>query len=160
MTEVIRFEQLKNPVVLFASGFGAGCAPIAPGTAGTMVAIPFVYVIQMLGLNMFVAATVAISLLGILICGLAAKQLGVHDHPGIVFDEIAGYFVTMIAAPDGWVWIVIGFVLFRLFDILKPWPISWLDRRVSGGFGIMLDDIVAGMFALVCMQLAVHYMAL
>ena len=160
MTEVIRFEQLKRPVVLFASGFGAGCAPIAPGTAGTMVAIPFVYLIQMLGLEVFIAVTVAISLIGIGICGQAAKNLGTHDHPGIVFDEIAGYFITMIAAPSGWVWIVIGFVLFRLFDILKPWPISWLDRRIGGGLGIMLDDIVAGVFALICMQLAVHYLSM
>ncbi len=143
--------------MLFATGFGAGCAPVAPGTAGTMVAIPFVYIMQMFSIEAFIALTVLISLAGIWICGQAAERLGVHDHPGIVFDEIAGYFITMIAAPAGWVWIALGFILFRLFDILKPWPISILDRRVGGGFGIMLDDIVAGVFALVVLQLFAHF---
>ena len=74
-------------------------------------------------------------------------MLGVHDHGGIVWDEFAGYFITMIAAPPGWIWIVVGFVLFRLFDIFKPWPASWADRSIKGGFGIMLDDIFAGAYA-------------
>ncbi len=160
MTNMIQGEHLKKPVMLFATGFGAGCAPVAPGTAGTMVAIPLVYLMQMLSLEVFIALTLLLSAAGVWICGQAAQQLGVHDHPGIVFDEIAGYMVTMIAAPAGWVWIALGFVLFRLFDIVKPWPISMLDRKVSGGFGIMLDDIIAGLFALVVMQLIVHYSAL
>lgn len=157
MSDGIRTEQLKNPVMLVATGFGAGCAPVAPGTVGTMVAIPFIYLMQPLGLQAYVMTTIAITIAGIWLCGAAASQLGEHDHPGIVFDEVAGYFITMIAAPPGWVWIVVGFVLFRIFDILKPWPISWLDRKVQGGLGIMLDDILAGLFALVIMQMAVHY---
>ena len=80
-------------------------------------------------------------------------MLGVHDHSGIVWDEFAGFFVTMIAAPAGWLWIFIGFTLFRLFDIWKPWPVSWLDKKVEGGLGIMVDDIVAGFYALICIQL-------
>lgn len=94
-----------------------------------------------------------VSLLGIWICGRSAEKLGVHDHPGIVWDEIAGYLVTMIAAPAGWVWIVVGFCLFRLFDIWKPWPIKKIDRGVESGFGIMLDDIIAGFFAFALLQL-------
>ena len=83
-------------------------------------------------------------------------MLGAHDHSGIVWDEFAGYFITMIAAPAGWVWILVGFALFRLFDIWKPWPISILDKQVDGGFGIMIDDIVAGFFALICLQLSYY----
>mgnify|MGYP000747760729 CR=1 FL=1 len=107
--------------------------PVGPGRgsgAGSLVAYALVLM--------------AVTLAGIWLCGRAAQDLGVHDHPGIVWDEIAGYLLTMMAAPAGWPWIVIGFVLFRLFDVWKPWPIGWLDRRVQGGLGIMLDDLVAG----------------
>ena len=100
--------------------------------------------------------TVVVALAGIWICGWSAARLGVHDHPGIVWDEIAGYLVTMTLAPAGLGWLVAGFVLFRVFDILKPWPIGWLDRRVGGGLGIMLDDLVAGIFAFCCLQLGVY----
>ncbi|HIP80964.1 MAG TPA: phosphatidylglycerophosphatase A, partial [Leucothrix mucor] len=85
-------------------------------------------------------------------CGKSSDILGVHDHSGIVWDEFAGYFITMIAAPTGWFWVLLGFALFRLFDIWKPWPISVLDKKVHGGFGIMVDDILAGVFALGCLQ--------
>ena len=93
--------------------------------------------------------------LGVWICDRTARDLGVHDHPAIVWDEVIGYFVTMITAPPGWVWIVAGFALFRLFDILKPWPIRWIDRHVHGGVGIMLDDVLAGVFAWLSMQLII-----
>ena len=101
----------------------------------------------------YIGMLVGVTLLGIWICGRAASDLGVHDHPGIVWDEIAGYLLTMTAAPAGWLWILVGFGLFRLFDIWKPWPIGWLDRRVGGGLGIMLDDLVAGVLAAACLQL-------
>jgi phosphatidylglycerophosphatase A len=90
---------------------------------------------------------------GVWVCDTASRDLGVHDHPGIVWDEIAGFLLTMLAAPPGWQWILVGFALFRLFDIWKPWPIGWLDRRVAGGLGIMLDDLVAGVFAAAILQL-------
>ena len=85
--------------------------------------------------------------LGVWLCHSTARDLGVEDHPGIVWDEIVGYLITMTAAPHGWRWILLGFVLFRLFDIWKPWPISWMDRNIKGGLGIMLDDLMAGVFA-------------
>lgn len=157
MASSINMEQLKNPFVFFASGFGAGCAPIAPGTIGTIVAMPFVFFMQMFGIEVFIVITLLACALGIWICGAAADQLQTHDHPGIVMDEIAGYFVTMIAAPPGWIWLALGFVLFRLFDILKPWPICLLDKKVNGGLGIMLDDILAGVFAMLILQLVVYY---
>jgi phosphatidylglycerophosphatase A len=146
--------SMGNPVHLLAFGFGAGCSPKAPGTMGTLLAVALYLPLSRLPLEFYLAAVLAVSLVGIWLCGRAARDLGVHDHPGIVWDEIAGYLVTMIAAPAGWAWILAGFALFRLFDIVKPWPIGWLDRRVPGGLGIMLDDLVAGLLAAVCLQSA------
>jgi phosphatidylglycerophosphatase A len=142
---------LRDPIHLFAFGFGAGLSPHAPGTFGTLIAIPIVLLVQQFG---FVAhltfALVAIAF-GIYVCGESARRLGVHDHPGIVWDEIAGYTVTMLAAPPHWYWLLCGFVLFRFFDIVKPWPIREADHSLTGGLGIMLDDIIAGLFSAVIM---------
>ena len=88
---------------------------------------------------------------------VATDAIGMPDHGAIVWDEVIGFGVTMIAAPAGWEWVLAGFVLFRLFDVLKPWPISWFDRRIHGGLGIMLDDLIAGLFALLCMQLLARW---
>ncbi len=104
--------------------------------------------------------TVAGFVLGVWICDRAARDLGVHDHPAIVWDEVIGYFVTMIAAPPGWLWIAVGFVLFRLFDILKPWPIRQADQQVGGGFGIMFDDLLAAGYAWLCLQGMIYGAAL
>ena len=138
---------LRQPVHFLAFGFGAGLAPKAPGTFGTLVAVPIVAFVMHFGFQEHVGFTVAAFLAGIWICGESARRLGVHDHSGIVWDEIVGFSVTMLAAPSNWYWFVIGFVLFRLFDIWKPWPIREADHRLHGGFGIMLDDVIAGAFA-------------
>ncbi len=143
----------SSPIHWLAFGFGSGLAPVAPGTFGTLVGIPFFIVMAGLPLPLFLALTLLLFVVGVWICDRSSAALGVHDHPGIVWDEIVGYLVTMIAAPLQWQWVLIGFLLFRLFDILKPWPIRWLDRRVAGGFGIMVDDLLAGIFALAIMQL-------
>lgn len=140
-----------------AFGFGSGCSPWAPGTIGTLAAIPVYLLLQATSLWMYLLITMLMFLIGIWLCGETTKKLGVHDHSGIVWDEIVGYLVTMIAAPQGWLWIVTGFVLFRIFDILKPWPISIADKRISGGFGIMIDDIIAGIFAFTALQIIVHF---
>jgi len=92
---------------------------------------------------------------GIYLCGKTADALGVHDHGGIVWDEIVGYLITMIAVPLDWKWVLVGFILFRIFDIWKPWPIKWVDSKVSGGLGIMLDDVLAGIFAAVGLHLII-----
>jgi phosphatidylglycerophosphatase A len=91
---------------------------------------------------------------GVWLCGAAARRLGTHDHPGIVFDEVVGYLVAMLGAPAGWAGMAAGFVLFRLFDVWKPWPVGVADRRVPGGLGIMLDDLVAGALAAAILSLA------
>ena len=144
--------RLSNPVHCLALGFGSGLARKAPGTAGTMAAVPVWLLVAQLPLDAYLLVTALVCLLGIPICGRAARDFGVHDHPAIVWDEIAGFLVTMVAAPVGWLWALLGFVLFRLFDILKPWPIRVLDRRVHGGFGIMIDDIAAGILAALVLQ--------
>jgi phosphatidylglycerophosphatase A len=144
--------SLSNPIHLLATGFGTGLAPRAPGTAGTLAAVPLYLALGGLSLPLYLVACAALFAAGVWICGRAAADLGVHDHPGIVFDEMIGYLLTMTAAPSGVAWMVLGFVVFRFFDILKPWPIGALDRQVRGGFGIMLDDLVAAMMALAVLQ--------
>jgi phosphatidylglycerophosphatase A len=138
---------LRQPVHLLAFGFGAGLSPRAPGTVGTLVAVPIVLFVMQFGFAVHLCFAAAAILLGIYVCGESARRLGVHDHPGIVWDEIAGFTVTMLATPPTWYWLAGGFALFRFFDIVKPWPIREADHSLSGGLGIMLDDIIAGVFA-------------
>ena len=97
------------------------------------------------------------SIVGIYLCDKASRDMGVHDHGAIVWDEVVGLLITLIAVPAGWLWIIVGFALFRFFDIVKPWPIKWLDSKVSGGFGIMIDDVVAGIFSLICLQVIYYF---
>ncbi len=143
----------RNPIHFLAFGCGSGAAPKAPGTFGTLAALVPYYFMQDLSQPVYLAVLLVTALVGIYLCGKTASDIGVHDHGGIVWDEFVGMWLTLFAAPSGWQWVVIGFVLFRLFDILKPTPIGWLDKRVHGGTGIMLDDIVAGSFAWICLQL-------
>ena len=146
-------HSLKQPVHLLALGFGSGLAPKAPGTFGTLAAIPLFYLISGLEWPFYLAITVLAAIVGVWICDESANRLQVHDHPAIVWDEIVGYLVTMFMVPVTFEWISIGFILFRFFDILKPWPISWFDKKMQGGLGIMMDDVVAGIFAAVIIQL-------
>jgi len=145
-------EHLKNPVYALGLGLGSGLAPKAPGTFGTLAALPFYFLLSGLNLQLYITVVVLAALVGIWICDKTADALGVHDHPAIVWDEFVGMWITLIALPVGWLPVLLGFGLFRLFDIIKPWPISWLDKKVSGGFGIMIDDVLAGVFALVSLH--------
>ena len=151
--------NLKKPAHLLAFGFGSGLAPYAPGTFGTLVGIPFFLILSLLPVPLYVAVTLVLLVIGIRICDSCSRDLGVHDHGGIVWDEIVGYLIAMIAVPVEWHWMITGFLLFRFFDILKPWPIRWLDKQVHGGFGIMIDDVIAGLFALVCQHLLIQWLA-
>ena len=145
-------EMLSRPEHLFAFGFGSGLAPKAPGTFGTLAAVPVYWVIQDLPLPLYLLWLLVTFVAGVYWCGRSSRALGVHDHGGIVWDEMFGYWLTMLLAPAGWLWMLLGFVLFRVFDILKPWPIGWIDRRVDGGLGIMLDDALAAVYAWVLLQ--------
>jgi phosphatidylglycerophosphatase A len=148
---------LKDPVHFFAFGFGAGLLPKAPGTAGTLVAVPIVILIAAWGWQVHAVIAASAVLGGIPLCGASARRLGVHDHPGIVWDEIAGYLITMLAVPVTWQWLASGFLLFRFFDIVKPWPIREADHSLGGGLGIMLDDVIAGLFAGAILFAMHHY---
>ena len=149
---IVAFD-LKQPVQFLALGFGSGLAPKAPGTFGTLAAIPLFLLLTMLSPVFYLIVVALMSIAGIYICGKAAEDVGVHDHPAIVWDEFIGFFITMFMIPVSWQSILVGFLLFRLFDILKPWPISFIDEKMSGGLGIMFDDVLAGAFALIIMQL-------
>lgn len=143
----------RDPLRLIAFGFGSGLSPFAPGTVGTVVGVAFYWAMRDLATIPYLAVVAAMFAVGVWLCGTVASRLGVHDHPGIVWDEIVGYLVTMCCAPNGVLWIGAGFVLFRLFDIWKPFPIRWLDRRVPGGLGVMVDDVLAGIYAAGCLAL-------
>jgi phosphatidylglycerophosphatase A len=149
----------RNPIHFLAFGFGSGAMPVAPGTFGTLVAVPIYWWLQPLSLLSYLVVVLAVTVVGIWLCHVTSRDLGVHDHAGIVWDEIAGYLITMIAAPPGWEWMLAGFVLFRFFDIIKPWPIGWVDRRVHGGLGIMLDDVLAALYAWAILQGIVFYVS-
>lgn len=152
MKPVQRFI-LSRPSHFLALGFGSGLAPWMPGTFGTLAAIPVYLLLVQLPLLVYLGLVALLFVAGVYLCGVAARDAGVHDHPAIVWDEIVGFLITMIAVPVTWQAVLLGFLLFRFFDIVKPWPIGWLDRRVSGGFGIMIDDVVAGVLALCSLQL-------
>ena len=145
----------RNPIHFLAFGLGSGAAPFAPGTFGTLAAIPFYLLFTQLPLGWYLLLLIAMFGIGIYLCERTARDLGIHDHGGIVWDEFVGYWLTMAAAPQGWWWVLAGFVLFRFFDIVKPFPISWFDKHIHGGFGIMLDDALAGIYAWLCLQLLV-----
>ncbi|MCY4183431.1 MAG: phosphatidylglycerophosphatase A [Gammaproteobacteria bacterium] len=145
-------ELLANPVQLLAFGFGSGLSPWAPGTAGTVLAAAIWFVLPAQALPYSLALPALAALAGIWICGRGAKKLGGGDHPGIVWDEFAGCWITLALVPAGAPWALGGIALFRLLDIVKPWPIKWLDRNLKGGVGIMLDDVVAGIMAALFLQ--------
>jgi phosphatidylglycerophosphatase A len=140
-------QILSDPVLFLAFGFGSGLAKKAPGTFGTVAAIPLYLLLAQTDIFVYSLLTLAVSIAGIWLCGIAAEKLGEHDFGGIVWDEIAGFLITMWLVPCTWSTVFWGFVLFRLFDIAKPWPIRVIDRKVHGGLGIMLDDVLAGVFA-------------
>jgi phosphatidylglycerophosphatase A len=146
---------LRDPVHFLAFGFGRGLVPKAPGTFGTLAALPFLWLSAAWPLWAQGLLVLAVCLAGFWICDESARRLDTHDHPGIVWDEIAGWLLAMLVVPFTWYWLLAGFLIFRFFDIVKPWPIGMADRRLKGGVGIMADDLLAGAFtALVLLVLA------
>jgi phosphatidylglycerophosphatase A len=142
----------QNPWHFIAFGFGAGAMPFAPGTFGTLITIPFYLALRSLSDVNYLMVTLLVTIASMLICEKVSRDVGIHDHQGMCLDEVAGFLVTMYAAPHHWMWIVLGFLLFRVFDIWKPWPIGFIDRRVGGGFGMVLDDVLAGVYACAVLQ--------
>ncbi|MDH5445761.1 MAG: phosphatidylglycerophosphatase A [Gammaproteobacteria bacterium] len=146
-------KLLLNPAHFLSFGFGSGYMPFAPGTFGTLAAIPVFLLLSQFSISTYVLISLGMALLGIVLCSYTSQALGVHDHSGIVWDEIVGYLITMFMVPATLMNIAIGFALFRLFDIWKPWPIRQLDKNIHGGLGIMLDDVIAGIFAAIILQI-------
>jgi len=153
-------EVFTHPVHLLAYGFGAGLSPKAPGTMGTVVAIPIYLLLMWAGPVVYFAFLAVALVAGVYICGYTARRLGVDDPKSVVWDEVVGYLITMAWVPLGAIWVLAGFLLFRLFDIWKPWPIWWLDRNVKGGLGIMVDDVLAAIFACAILNLSVYLLKL
>jgi len=148
----IPIRLLRDPGHLLSFGFGSGLSPYAPGTAGTVAAIPVYLLLSMLNPTVYLLATLVSVVLGIYLCGRTSRALGVHDHAAIVWDEFAGFFITMLFAPVSFTTVILGFCLFRIFDIFKPWPASVIDTRIKGGLGVMLDDVIAGIYAMLVLQ--------
>jgi phosphatidylglycerophosphatase A len=146
---------LRNPIHIFSFGFGTGLSPMAPGTIGTLIAIPIFLILATFSPIIYLFFVTILFLLGWWASAQTAQALNVHDHPGIVIDEIVGYLITMIFVPITWYWVLLGFLLFRLFDIWKPWPISIADRQLKGGFGIMFDDVLAALFSLLSLHIVI-----
>lgn len=143
----------SHPAHFLALGFGSGLVPVAPGTFGTLAALPLWFLVANAAIYWQLLFIVAGFIAGIWFCSVASRNLGVHDHGGIVWDEFVGVWITLAFAPFSWLNLLIGFCLFRFFDVLKPWPIKWFDRKVHGGLGVMLDDVIAGLFAGICLYL-------
>ena len=144
--------KMSNPWHLLATGFGSGLAKYVPGTMGTLAAVPLYLLLAQLPFSWYLVVVFMAALIGIKICTITSNDMQVHDHGSIVWDEFVGFWITMAIAPEAtWQWVLTGFILFRFFDMVKPWPISWLDKHVEGGFGIMVDDVLAGFMAMIAL---------
>lgn len=146
---------LARPVCLLGFGFGSGLAPIAPGTFGTLPALPLAWGLIMAGVSLstYLVLVCIMFLAGVYICGETERQLGIQDYGGIVWDEIVAMMLLLAFVPLTWLAWLLAFIVFRFFDAVKPWPIKWLDSRIHGGLGIMIDDIIAAVFSIAVMYI-------
>lgn len=148
--------MLQRLELFCARGFGLGLLPIAPGTWGTLAGVVlFIFLVEC-SYSAYLAITLLLFLLGLRLCAVATQILAVHDDKSVVWDEIVGYLVTMFMVPYSWYWMVLGFFVFRFFDIVKPYPIHLIDSKMHNSFGIMFDDVVAGLYGFVTMQLLIY----
>ena len=149
----------QRPLRFLAFGFGSGLAPFAPGTFGTLAALPLAFVLILAGVDGWLLALLCAVLFvgGIRICACAEKESGVSDHGGIVWDEIVAMMFVLAFVPFKWAWWLAAFVLFRLFDALKPLPVGWFDKNLHGGLGIMADDMAAAVMTLIVLRIAMLF---
>jgi len=152
----------RNPIHFLAFGLGSGASPIAPGTAGTLLAVPLFIFLSQFSIVIYTLVVITLFAVGVYLCEVTTNDIGVYDHSGIVWDEIVGFLIAMYGMPAAWPLVLLGFLLFRLFDIWKPWPIRLLESRIKGGLGIMFDDVLAAIYTwiamLLCMVILVHYL--
>ena len=150
----------KDPVKLFSTWFGAGLLPKAPGTWGSLAALPFAWAMTMWGgPSVLAIATLLVSVFGWWVADLYVRRTGVTDPGEVVIDEVAGQWLTLLAVPPDPILYLVGFILFRVFDIFKPWPVGWADREIGGGLGVMVDDLLAGLYAALCLTGALQWLA-
>ena len=152
MSRSPRIKDLANPVHFLSFGFGSGLLKPAPGTWGTVAALP-IWWFFIADLNIIYSLSIVLVsfVIGIFLCSYTAAALGTHDHGAIVWDEFVGVWITLLFFPKNVLIMLLGFALFRCFDIVKPFPIKQIDKHVKGGFGIMIDDVIAGIFAALCL---------
>jgi phosphatidylglycerophosphatase A len=150
------YKTFTNPWYFLALGFGSGLVPKMPGTMGSLAAIPFYFLLLRLGTWGYAAFVLFAFIAGVWLCDKVARDMQVKDPASIVWDEFVGMWITLFLLPAGWYWLIIAFGLFRFFDILKPWPVGWLDRNLSGGLGIMVDDVAAGFYSLLIIQIIAY----
>lgn len=142
----------RHPAHFIAFGGGAGLSPVAPGTAGTLAAFPLFWVLDyFLDPVEFLLLITALFILGIWACRVTGNALGDHDHGGMVWDEVVAFLLVLVFTPNNLIWQAFAFLLFRLFDIIKPPPIRYYDNTLRGGFGVMFDDLLAAFFTLLCL---------
>lgn len=154
-----RRRLMKHPLGWIATGFGSGFSPVAPGTAGSLAALlPWWLLLRELPLPLYLGVLAAAFVLGVWASAWTIRRTGIQDPSLVVWDEYVGMWIALAAAPAGWAWVLGAFVAFRVFDILKPWPVSWADRALDGGFGAMLDDVLAGLYALGALQAAAFFL--
>lgn len=149
---------MKKFIVLFASWFGTGFSPFAAGTVGTLAAIPFFLILSALPLPLYLLTLLGFFFFSCWTAGHAEEIFGEKDSGKIVIDEVIGYLITMTAVPPSWVAIVAGFLLFRFFDITKIPPARFFDRKVKNGYGVVLDDVVAGLYACISLHLVLRFL--
>ncbi len=147
-------------ILLLATGFGVGYSPIAPGTLGTLIAIPVYYFLSTIPSPLYEITLIAFLFLSVWISENAEIFFGKKDDTRIVIDEMIGFLITMLWVPKTTLFIILGFFLFRFFDILKPFPIRGLEKRLKGGFGVVLDDVLAGVYANIILQIISYYFTL
>jgi phosphatidylglycerophosphatase A len=141
-----------HPAHFFALGFGSGLAKKAPGTFGTLVGLPLYFLIAPYGLFFQLIIIAALFWIGIYLCDVAGKNLEVADHGSIVWDEIVAMMLVLAVTPKHWIWWLVAFGLFRLFDIWKPYPIHQFDAKLKNGFGVMFDDLLAAVYAIISLK--------
>jgi phosphatidylglycerophosphatase A len=165
LTRQQRHALLSRPAGWLACGFGSGLSPVAQGTFGSLAALLPWLALTRLPMIAYLLVLIMGFVIGVWVCDVAGRLLGVADHRSVVWDEFVGQWIALIPlvgftalGVSGFQWwlVLAGFVLFRIFDVWKPWPISWLDRRMKGGLGVMIDDVVAGVFAAVVLAALIY----
>ncbi|NBX85607.1 MAG: phosphatidylglycerophosphatase A [Gammaproteobacteria bacterium] len=146
-------KVFTDPRYFIGFGFGSGLLPKAPGTWGTLITIPLVFMLSYTPLYVYSLATLLLFILGAIASDQISREIGIHDFGGVNIDEVVGFLLVMLPFPCNWQYLFVGFILFRIFDILKPFPIGWVDKHIHGGFGMMFDDVIASLMTVLVMLL-------